>query len=82
MPASSYGRPVAVVTIAGKDLGETEIRAGFAVPAVRYLRHDPGRAARYLAAFAAAKRDHAGMHGGAWIDPADWRHGARLQCER
>lgn len=47
----TYGRPVATVSIGGRDLGETMIRAGLAVPEAQYLRADPMRAARYQAAF-------------------------------
>lgn len=43
--SSSYGRPVAIVTVDGQDLGERMIRAGLAVPETQYLRGDTARAA-------------------------------------
>ena len=40
--AASYGRPVGIVTIEGRDLGETMIAAGLAVPVTGYLNlHSP-----------------------------------------
>ncbi|RSU72118.1 thermonuclease family protein [Sphingomonas sp. S-NIH.Pt3_0716] len=81
-PTSSYGRPVAIVTVDGADLGERLIRAGLAVPATQYLRADPQRASRYSAAFAQAKASRAGAFRGTWIDPSRWRGGERLACER
>ena len=62
--ANSYGRPIATVTVAGKDLGERLIRAGLAVPELQYLRNDPGRATRYRAAFVQAKASRAGAFAG------------------
>ncbi|AOH87144.1 nuclease (plasmid) [Sphingomonas panacis] len=82
MPSSTYGRPVAVVTVDGQDLGERLIRAGLAIPETGYLRNDPARAARYTAAFAKATAGRAGALAGRWIEPSQWRRGARLQCER
>lgn len=58
--ANSYGRRIATVTMAGKDLGERLIRAGLAVPEIQYLKNDPGRATRYRAAFAQAKASRQG----------------------
>ncbi|WP_088183834.1 thermonuclease family protein [Sphingobium sp. Z007] len=81
-PSSTYGRPVAVVTTDGKDLGERLIRAGLALPEPQYLGNDHARAARYSVAFEQAKADRAGAYAGRWIDPARWRRGERLQCER
>ena len=81
-PSSTYGRPVAVVTVDGQDLGERLIRAGLAIPETGYLRDDPARAARYSAAFAQAKAGRAGALAGRWIEPSRWRRGERLQCER
>lgn len=81
-PSSSYGRPVATVTVDGQDLGERMIRAGLAIPAVQYLRSDPPRAARYQSAFAQAKAARAGAFGGRWLEPSRWRQGERLRCER
>jgi endonuclease YncB( thermonuclease family) len=43
-PSSTYGRPVATVTVRGADLGETLLRAGLAIPQSQYLR-DPARRA-------------------------------------
>lgn len=80
--ANSYGRRIATVTVAGKDLGERLIRAGLAVPEIQYLQNDPGRATRYRAAFAQAKASRAGAFAGTWIEPSRWRHGERLRCER
>ncbi len=81
-PDATYGRPVATVTVDGKDLGESMIRAGLAIPAMKYLRNDPERASSYAAAYDAAERGHFGAHAGTWLDPAKWRRGERLQCER
>lgn len=80
--SSTYGRPVATVTVDGADLGERLIRAGLAIPEAQYLRSDPRRAARYEAAFAQAKANRAGALAGRWIEPSNWRRGKRLQCER
>jgi len=77
----SYGRPVGTINIDGKDLGETLIAAGLAVPATQYLKADPARARRYVAAYDKAAAGHAGAHRGYFIDPAEWRHGKRLSCE-
>ncbi len=81
-PSSSYGRPVATVTVDGQDLGERMIRAGLAVPEAQYLRSDPSRAARYQSAFTQAKAARAGAFAGTWLEPSRWRHGERLRCER
>lgn len=81
-PNSTYGRPVAVVTVDGQDLGERLIRSGLAIPEAGYLRDDPTRAARYHAAFVQAKASGAGALTGRWLEPARWRRGDRLQCER
>jgi endonuclease YncB( thermonuclease family) len=78
----SYGRPIGTVEIDGQDLGETMIAAGLALPATSYLRGDPERAQRYVAAFETAASKHAGAHAGFFIDPAKWRRGERLTCER
>lgn len=80
--ASSYGRPVATVTVNGEDLGERLLRAGLAIPELQYLRADPVRAARYRTVFAQARSSKAGAFAGRWIEPSRWRHGERLQCER
>ena len=80
--SSTYGRPVATVTVEGDDLGERLIRAGLAIPEAEYLRSDPGRAARYEAAFSQAKVSRAGALAGRWIEPSRWRRGERLQCEQ
>ncbi|MBB4859161.1 endonuclease YncB(thermonuclease family) [Novosphingobium chloroacetimidivorans] len=78
----TYGRPVAIVSAGGKDLGLTLIRTGFAVPMAQYLRDDPERLRAYEEAYAAAKADRIGMHAGEWIEPGEWRKGRRLSCER
>jgi micrococcal nuclease len=80
--SSSYGRPVATVTVDGRDLGERMIRAGLAVPEARYLRDDPARARQYGAAYANARAAKAGAFAGTWIEPSRWRKGERLRCER
>ena len=77
----SYGRPIGTVEIDGQDLGESMIAAGLAVPATSYLKDDPGRAQRYVAAYERAEARHAGVHAGYFIDPAKWRRGERLSCE-
>ena len=58
------------------------IAAGLAVPATSYLKADPARAQRYVAAFETAQRRKLGAHAGYFVDPAKWRHGERLSCER
>ncbi len=78
---ASYGRPVAVVTVDGEDLGERMIAQGWAVPATKYLGRDPGRASRYVAAYTEAQANRRGAHDGSWIDPEKWRRGERLACE-
>jgi endonuclease YncB( thermonuclease family) len=77
----SYGRPIGTVEIGGQDLGQSMIAAGLAVPATSYLKSDPERAQRYLAAYENAEARHAGVHAGYFIDPAKWRRGERLSCE-
>lgn len=77
----SYGRPIGTVEIEGQDLGESMIAAGLAVPATSYLKSDPERAQRYLAAYEKAEARHAGVHAGYFIDPTKWRRGERLSCE-
>jgi endonuclease YncB( thermonuclease family) len=77
----SYGRPIGTVEVGGQDLGESMIAAGLAVPATSYLKNDPERAQRYLAAYENAVARHAGVHAGYFIDPAKWRRGERLSCE-
>lgn len=79
--SQSYGRPVAVITVNGQDMGEAMIEAGLAVPALRYLKADPARAARYTAAFNRAAAAHAGAQAGDAIAPDKWRRGKRLSCE-
>ncbi|AKH18975.1 thermonuclease family protein [Sphingomonas sanxanigenens] len=78
---ATYGRPVAIVTVDGEDLGEMMIRAGLAVPAPRYLKSDPARARRYEDAARTARRERRGAYAGDWIEPASWRRGQRLECE-
>ncbi|MFD1104443.1 thermonuclease family protein [Sphingobium olei] len=80
--SSSYDRPVATVSVNGRDLGELLIRAGLAVPQPQYLKIDQPRAVRYSRAFADAQRERAGALSGRWIEPARWRRGDRLSCER
>jgi endonuclease YncB( thermonuclease family) len=80
--AASYGRPVATVEVDGKDLGETLLENGLAVPRPGFLKADTKRALRYQAAYDHAVAAHAGAHAGYFLDPADWRHGKRLSCER
>lgn len=77
----SYGRPIATVSVNGADLGEQMIEAGLAVPATDYLKNDPTRAGRYLAAYDRAVASREGAHGGSFIAPEDWRQGERLTCE-
>lgn len=79
---SSYGRPVATVTVDGRDLGEVMIQAGLAVPQLGFLKSEPARAARYTAAFTKAQRQRIGAFAGDWLEPAQWRRGGRLACER
>lgn len=57
------------------------IEAGLAVPALRYLKADPGRAERYSAAFKRAAVVHAGAQGGDALAPDKWRRGKRLSFE-
>ena len=78
----SYGRPVATIMVNGRDLGEMMIRAGLAVPQPQYLKSDPVRAQRYARAFSNAQQSKAGAFVGRWLEPALWRRGSRLACER
>lgn len=80
--SQSYGRPVAIITVNGRDMGEAMIEAGFAVPALRYLKADPERAERYAAASNRAAAAHAGAQDGEAVAPDKWRRGERLSCER
>ena len=80
--SSSYGRPVAIVSVNGSDLGEQLISQGFAVPATKYLKNDPERATRYVEAFEDSRRHGRGIHSGEWIEPEKWRRGERLACAR
>ncbi len=77
----SYGRPIGTVEVDGRDLGEEMIGAGLAVPVADFLASDPARAKRYAAAFDRAVSARAGAQAGFYLDPAKWRHGARLSCE-
>lgn len=77
----SYGRPIGTVEVDGEDLGERMIAAGLAVPATSYLKDDPARAQRYVAAYDRAEARRAGVHAGYFIVPAKWRRGERLSCE-
>lgn len=77
----SYSRPIGTVSIDGADLGERMIAAGFAIPVPDFLRNDPSRASRYVAAYDRAVREQVGVHTGYFIEPAKWRRGARLSCE-
>ncbi|MEG3093219.1 thermonuclease family protein [Sphingomonas sp. PB1R3] len=79
--SQSYGRPVAVITVDGQDMGEAMIEAGLAVPALRYLKADPDRAERYSAAFNRAAAAHVGAQDGNALAPDKWRRGERLSCE-
>lgn len=80
--SNSYGRPVAIVSVNGSDLGEQLISQGFAVPATKYLKNDPERATRYVEVFEDARRHRRGILSGKWIEPEKWRRGERLACER
>ena len=77
----SYGRPIGTVEVNGQDLGASMIAAGLALPAIGYLKDDPARAQRYMAAYERAKATRTGAHDGYFIDPATWRRGERLSCE-
>lgn len=67
-----YGRAVATcVAPAGLDVGRDLIRQGWAVPYWRY------GGARYAKAFDEARAAAVGMHAGTFIDPEQWRRGAR-----
>jgi endonuclease YncB( thermonuclease family) len=78
----SYGRPIGTVEVDGQDLGESMIAAGLAVPATSYLKDDPARAQRYVAAYERAEARHVGVHAGSFINPAKWRRGERFACEK
>lgn len=78
----SYGRPIGTIEVGGQDLGEAMIAAGLAVPATSYLKSEPARAQRYVAAYELAQRRQLGAHLGYFIDPAKWRRGERLSCEK
>ncbi len=67
--SSSYGRPVATVSVDGDDLGEQLISQGLAVPVTRYITNDPRRASRYQPAFADPQRAGRGAFAGRYLDP-------------
>src|SRR3546814_2706821 len=73
--------PYTTLFRSGRDLGETLIRAGLAIPQPQFLKTDPARAKQYTEAFAAAQRNKAGAFAGQWIEPARWRRGDRLRSE-
>ncbi len=78
----SYGRPIAIVDVDGKDFGEMMIAAGYAVPTPNFMESDPARRRRYSAALEGAEGKHLGVHAGSFIEPSRWRKGERLSCER
>lgn len=81
-PESSHGRPVVTASVAGHDIGLALIEAGLAIARPDYLRDDPARATRYRDAYRRALAAKRGAFGGRWIDPARWRRGERLACEK
>lgn len=67
-----YGREVAsCITPSNRDVGGELVRQGWAIP---YWRYD---GARYAKAYREARAARAGMHAGTFIDPEEWRRGAR-----
>src|SRR3546814_684396 len=79
---SGYGRPVATVTVKGRDLGETLIRARLAIPQPEFLKTDPARAKQYNEDFHAPQKSKAAAFAGKRIAPVTWRRGHRLACAR
>ncbi|GGC34047.1 hypothetical protein GCM10011371_21780 [Novosphingobium marinum] len=60
---SSYGRPVAPVSVGGIDLGTTLARQGNALAAPEYLDGDPERRSDYMEAERRARQNLLGVHG-------------------
>ena len=78
-PPAPKLKPVPEAAVAA--VGDTLREQGLAVPATQYLRGDPQRAARYVAAAEQARSAGRGAYAGEFIDPARWRRGERLACE-
>lgn len=66
----SYGRPIGTIEVGEQVLREAMITAGLAVPATSYLKSEPARAQRYVAAHEMAQHSQPGAHAGYFIDPA------------
>lgn len=80
--AKTYGRIVASCEAGGVNLSVEMIRQGWAVPYWRYLSEVLSVFPAVIIAYVQAKASGAGMHQGAFMNPADWRHDkARLECE-
>jgi len=66
-----YGRVIGRCAVNGEDIGGWMVRNGQALDYTRYSR------GRYLADELRARSAKAGVWGGAFDKPEDWRHGAR-----
>ena len=75
-----YERPVVTLYADGRDVHLEMIRQGQAVVYERYLAKE--LRASYLAAETEARTARRGIWAGDFIEPAKWRRGERLACER
>lgn len=67
MEQDTYGRTLAVCTVAGENLNAWMVQQGWALAFVRYSRD-------YVQEEEAARKAKRGLWGGAFIAPWDWRH--------
>lgn len=77
---STYGRPVATIFLKQLNVNLEMVRQGHAVVYERYLSDDLKR--KYLEVQQEAKSNKRGIWQGKFIEPAKWRRGDRLACER
>ncbi len=77
----TYGRPVARCRVGEQDVAEAMLRAGWAVPYRKFLT-EPAQRSAYITAGDDARKARRGMFAGAWVEPAAWRKGTRLDCRR
>ncbi|RIV83381.1 thermonuclease family protein [Aurantiacibacter zhengii] len=78
----SWGRPVAPVTVDGRDVGRDMLRSGDAFAAPDYLSADPDRRFDYVGAERLARLNRLGVHGVQTQDPADYRENGELTPEQ
>lgn len=80
--STSYGRPVAPVSVDGRDLGQKLARQGDALAAPRYLANDPQRRFEYLQAERLARQNGLGVHDTYHQSPEDFRHSPQPDPDR